>query len=375
MIGGVVKFFVERGADFFREFGELFGIRVMTQQRGGLGHDFDILEIKCGGGQRDGCELRDPGLVRAKVIPIAQAVVDDLVRRTGTEVGDVMFHRVVVRAEELEVAAEFVLLPRHEDERGAPFRRIAKGIAEMVRVILGAEDGVFRRDVGHETIGELRIGDVIHRLGEELVERKFVAQRGAVQMIFLEPAEFFAMRTIGHQADHVAALRPADEGADAIEQRIGAGEFANRFRSGMHDDAGERFDFRQRAIRHRGRKLHLVVTAAAVKKLGRPGFGAVGGLGVFAPQGTAMARAHGALIDGTVGKNKFGRHQPHGAASGASHGETGNVRGVLAEVIKRVAIRQSADSDGLVDFNFPQRWRGGRQPTQRAAGAFQNGRR
>ena len=85
---------------------------------------------------------------------------------------------------------------------------------------LVAERRVFRRGRRHEPVGELRIGDVIERLGEKLREVKIIAQRRAVQMILLQPAEPFAMRAIGHQADHVAALRPADERADAVEQSV-----------------------------------------------------------------------------------------------------------------------------------------------------------
>ena len=286
------KLFIERQADLLREFGKLFGVIVFAEERSGVGHDFHVFKIKCRGGERDGRELRDAGMFRADVIPVAQAIVDDVIVRAAAEVGDVVFHRVVMDAEQIQVAVELVLLPRHQDEGGAPFRRVTEYSAQMLRVALVAENRVFRRDGRHEAVGELRIGDVIHRLGEQLREVKLVAQRRAVQVIFLQPAELFTVRTVRHQADHVAALRPADELADAVEQGVRTFKFAGRFGRGIDYDAFQRFDFRQRAVGGGWSEMRLLITAARVEKLRRPSLLAVGGLGEFAPVRAAMARAH-----------------------------------------------------------------------------------
>ena len=61
------------------------------------------------------------------------------------EIGDVVFHRVVVRAKEIHVAVKLVLLPRDEDERAAPLRRIAESIARVTGLFAFAKDGVLRR--------------------------------------------------------------------------------------------------------------------------------------------------------------------------------------------------------------------------------------
>ncbi len=162
---------------------------------------------------------------------------------------------------------------------------------------LSAKNRVFRRGRRHEAVGELRIGDVVERLGEQLREVKFVAQRRAVQMILLQPAEPFAMRTIRHQADHVVLLRPADERERAVEQIVGAFKFADRLGRGMNHNAGERFDFWQRAVGCCRREMNLNVTAADVEKFRRPRFHAVRGLREFAPKRAATSRAHRTLID------------------------------------------------------------------------------
>src|ERR1041385_2105298 len=51
-------------------------------------------------------------------------------------------------AVQTQVAIELILLPRHENERAAPLRRIAKMISQMFRVRFVAEDGVFRSECG-----------------------------------------------------------------------------------------------------------------------------------------------------------------------------------------------------------------------------------
>ena len=48
---------------------------------------------------------------------------------------------------------------------------------------------------------------------------ELVADRRAVEMILFQPAELLAVRAIGEHRNHVRPLRPADEVADAVEQR------------------------------------------------------------------------------------------------------------------------------------------------------------
>src|SRR4051812_9422935 len=88
-------------------------------------------------------------------------------------------------------------------------------------------------------------------------------------MVLFQPAELFAMRTIRHQAHHVTPLCPANQFADAVEQRVGAFEFANRFRRGLNNGSVQRFNFWQGAI-CRWSEMDLNVTATDVKKLRRP---------------------------------------------------------------------------------------------------------
>ena len=135
-----------------------------------------------------------------------------------------------------------------------------------------AESRVFRRGRRHKPVGKLGIANVVQRLGKKLREVKFVAQRRAVQMILLQPAESFAMRAIGHQAGHVAALRPADQIADAVEQRVGTFKFAGRFGRGIDDNARERFDFRQSAAGVRRNEMNLDDIGSRRRKISATSF-------------------------------------------------------------------------------------------------------
>ena len=155
MIGRVVEFFVECAPDFFSEFGKVFGIVSFIEQRGDARHDFRILKIKRRGRECDGGKLRDAGRLRTHVAPVTEAVIDDVVARTAAEIGEMVSHRVVMHAEQVQVAVEFILLPRHEDEGATPFRRIAKHPAQMIRVPSVAENRVFRRSRRHEAVREL----------------------------------------------------------------------------------------------------------------------------------------------------------------------------------------------------------------------------
>ena len=205
-------------------------------------------------------------MFRADIIPVAEAVIDDVIVRAAAEIGQIFVHRVVMRAEQIQVAVELVLLPGHEDEGAAPFRRIAEYPAQMIRVAPVAEDGVFRRGGRHQAVGKLRIGHVVQHFGEQLREVEFIAQGRAVQVILLQPAAFFALRTIGHHAHHVAALRPADELADAVEERVGTFKFTDRLRRGMHDHAFDFFhDWKRSAFGCR-QALDLQITAADVEE-------------------------------------------------------------------------------------------------------------
>ena len=202
-----------------------------------------------------------------------------------------------MQTKQIQVAVKFILLPRHENEAAAPFRRIAKIISQMIRVALAAKNRVFRRSRRHKAVRQLRVGNVIERFRKKLREEKIVAQRRAVQMIFFEPAEPFAMRTIGQQTDHVVLLRPAHERERAIEQIVRAFEIADGIRRGMNDNSRERVYFRQLAICFCRRKMDLNVTAADVKKFRRPRFGFVHRFREFTPNRAAMSRAHRTLIN------------------------------------------------------------------------------
>ena len=101
--------------------------------------------------------------------------------------------------------------------------------------------------LGIEPVVGLRVGHVAHALGENPRDVEFVADRRAVEVILLQPAELFAVRAIGQHRDHVRSLGPAHERADAVQKLVGAFEVADRLGRRMDDDAFDLVELRQRS--------------------------------------------------------------------------------------------------------------------------------
>src|SRR5258708_18937232 len=134
-----------------------------------------------------------------------------MIFRFGGKVSDIALHPVVMTLERSRIACEEILLPSGENEGAAPLGRIAKSVGK---------DDILRRDVGHESVVELGISHVVKSFRVERGKVEFVPQRRTVEMILFEPAQTFAVGTIGDQTDEVAALRPPDERADAVEEPV-----------------------------------------------------------------------------------------------------------------------------------------------------------
>ena len=160
---------------------------------------------------------------------------------------------------------------------------------------------------------------------------ELVANRRAVEVILLEPAELLAVRAVGEHRHHVRPLSPAHERADAVQQFVRALEVADRLGRRMDDHAFELFELRQVAVRLGRHLVDLQVAAAGVEELREPGLRLVGRLGVL-PLGRAAIAAAGVAVDRAVAADDFGVGEPHGAARRTSHANPRHVRGVLAEV-------------------------------------------
>src|SRR6266496_2613132 len=106
-------------------------------------------------------------------------------------------------------------------------------------------------------------------------------------MILLQPAQPLAMRTIREHAGQIAALRPADELADAIEQIVRAREIADGFGRGVNYHALDFLNDRQFASRIHRLALDLKVTRAMIKKLREIIFRSAPGQRVLPPGFTA----------------------------------------------------------------------------------------
>ena len=244
---------------------------------------------------------------------------DDQILRLRCEVIAVALHPVEVGGQQGNVSGGLVLLPWHDHERRAPLRRIAEA---------AAENGIFRSDVRHEAIVELGLGHVAHALDIHRDHIPLVAECVAVEVVLLEPCEFLPMRAVRDHAHQVAALRPADEGADAVEQFVRALEVAGGLRLAVHDHAFQFCDFWQR-LAFRRAQLDLQVTPAAVEELGKPclarGF-AFEGVGV-----ERFAAAH-RIVDPPVFVEHFGGNHFHRRTGDSFHFQAGHERGVLPEV-------------------------------------------
>src|SRR3954468_22078803 len=98
--------------------------------------------------------------------------------------------------------------------------------------------------------------------------------------------------------------------------------------------------------------MHLNVTASDIEEFWRPRLGRVGSFDEFTPDRPATAAAHRTLIDGAVGIDEFGWHEPDYAACRSADGNARHMGGVLAKVENDVAVGEGACGNRLVDFEL-----------------------
>jgi hypothetical protein len=211
MGGGIEEHRVERTSDPIRLLRKSSCVVGLAEKGGHAAQDYRVVVIEAGSGQRDRRELRFAGIAGSDVVPVAKPVRHDVIRPARSEIRDVPLHAVVVASKQVGVSGPLVLLPRNDDVGAAPFGRIAEPLVE---------NGVLGRDVRHQPGLELAVGHVAHPFLEETREIEFVSERRSVQVVLLEPPEALAMRAIGDHAHEVAALRPANERVDPVEELV-----------------------------------------------------------------------------------------------------------------------------------------------------------
>ena len=210
-VGWIEKSPVERGADLVCPGGELCCFIRLPEYCRRLRQNPCVVIIKCGCGQRNGRQLRNAGRARADVIPIAQAVRDNVLAGLRSKVSDVPFHAVVVTAEQFTVAGKLILLPRDDHEGATPFGRIAE---------TAVEHGEFGRDVRDHTVCQLSVVHVVEYLPEKLRHPVVVHDRRADEVRLFEPPQFFAVRTVGRHRLHIALDGLVDDVMDLVPQGI-----------------------------------------------------------------------------------------------------------------------------------------------------------
>ena len=262
MLCGIPPFGVERLADRLRLGAERGGVILFAQEVCALRERHGVHVVERGGREVGRSAAQRPARPGGLPVPVAQAGGRDVraplrVLRAPCDVAVVRNHVGVVAADERIVAGPFVLLPRDQDHRRAPF----DGIAESA-----FEDGVFGRDVGAHAVFELRIRKVHARLGVEPVSRPPPADLLRVQVVLLLPAELFAVGAVGEHGLHVRALRPQADVVDAVEKRQGAFERAGARHVGRHHARGRRNELRQRAALRGRRRRDAHVAEAVVEE-------------------------------------------------------------------------------------------------------------
>ena len=339
----------ERLTDFNRPPAVAFLIPGPPEDAGDVRQHFGILEEE-GRRRHLGCgELRPPGRSQHVIIPVTQALREQTVGGPALQIGKVPGHRRVVLLQQRAVAGEEVLLPGNVNERCPPLRRRTKGAAEY---------GVFRRDVGHEALGCLRVGHVVDVLRRQARKVELVAKRGSVEVVLLQPAEFFAVRAVGQDGHHVRALRPAHQVPDPAQHRIRRSEMPDRARRGMHNHHVQAVDPGPRRVwsgRFGGQQLGMHVTRTDVVELGKPGLGPIGGLRILPPGAAAFRPAHRSAMNRAIRLHELAGRQAHGGSGGSRDHEPRHERGVLPKIIERRAGSEFAHAHRRPRFNRPDR--------------------
>ena len=115
-----------------------------------------VLAIIRVGGQRNRRVLRVTRRIRPDVIPVAQSIwiIKEVADRLILQVVKIVCHHGIIVAQQGVIAGKKVMLPGNDDDRTAPFRRVAKSAAEHRE---------FRRNVGHQARAgrSLAVGHVL----------------------------------------------------------------------------------------------------------------------------------------------------------------------------------------------------------------------
>ena len=205
---------------------------------------------------------------------------------------------------------------------------------------------------GIESARPLGIGHVVHSLGKQGRQVELVAQRWAVEMILLQPAQLFAMWAIGQHAHHIAPLRPTHQRVNAVEQVVRAGELANLRRRRMDRHARHGLNLSTAAA------LDLQISAAAVRELGHPCIDPM----FFERQCPITPAAAGRVVDFPRRLDQFRGRDLDRRPSRTARVDPRHHRGVLAEVIDPQARLQFAYIHGVEDAEQPDRRRGEEMP-------------
>ena len=170
-------------------------------------------------------------------------------------------------------------------------------------------------------------------------------------MVLLEPAESFAGRAIGENALAVAANGPVDEVGGAVEQIVGAGEFAGGRGTAGDEAALELEQLGLMGIVDRAGgdgAVNLDISASDIGEPRPPLLLVLAAQGVIEPG--AAESCEGLLRNRTVGIEQFAGSQSDGGAGGARHFDGGNDGAVLAEVIDEIAVGKLRDFNGVESF-------------------------
>ena len=217
-------------------------------------------------GHARGSKLRHARLARPNVAPVAQSVRDKAIVRHPREIVHVAAHDFVMPLQQAPVAVHLPDVPGVQHAGAAPLGRIAKA---------AAENDVLRGNVGHQTAFDLRLGHVLRDLRVEPRRVVVVHDRPAQQVRNLQPAELLAVRAVGEHALQVAVDRRLDQAVDAVQQRIGALEAADRLGGIVNELAAEVEHAGKQQPRLRlavgNRPFHLHVAKAVIGEAGRPG--------------------------------------------------------------------------------------------------------
>ena len=136
--------------------------------------DRQVLIIDRGGGDAFWRELRLPGLARSDVVPVPQAVGDDLFSRGSRDTRrSASSRRSAVQA--ANGRRTRILLPCGDDERAAPFR----GVAETF-----GENHVFGRNVRHHSVFQLCLAHVVEDFCVKLGEVEVIPDGAGPQVCY-----------------------------------------------------------------------------------------------------------------------------------------------------------------------------------------------